>query len=60
MQAELAANAVLQAAYEKAPYNNEEDITVVVIFFDKKLITKNVSKDQNNLLQNILTRENII
>lgn len=44
MQAELAANAVLQSAYERAPaMSSYDDITVVVIFFDKKLISKNAN-----------------
>lgn len=44
MQAETAANAILSAAFERQATrpNCSEDITVIVIFFDRKLIIKNM------------------
>lgn len=63
MQAEAAANAILNAAFEvQQQTKNTEDITVIVIFFDKKLIAKNMQKTQagSSLLQNILSNENVI
>jgi len=41
---------------------NTDDITVIVIFFDKKLIIKNMQKTENTstLLQDILSSENVI
>jgi hypothetical protein len=38
-----------------------DDITAIVIFFDKKSITKNIEmKEPVSNLQNILSKENII
>ena len=63
MQAEAAANAVLNAAFSvQRSTKNTDDITVIVIFFDKKLIIKNMQKTENTstLLQDILSSENVI
>ena len=65
MQAEAAANAVLNAAFSvQRNTKNTDDITVVVIFFDKKLIIKNMQKTEtenaSKLLQDILSSENVI
>lgn len=65
MQAEVAANAILQAAADSPNDTNrnaaiKDDITTIVIFFDKKSIAKNLEKKEQSHLQNILSSENVI
>ena len=65
-EAEAAANSILQAAYSLRNSNQTvvDDMTVVIVFLDKKLIERSMKeegvKKSNKLLQDILSSENVI